>query len=206
MAGALKPKILVTRPQPGADQTASRLLTRGFEPLVLPFTEMSPLAHQLDDAVVHNATAVVVTSANALRIADLPLLQRLQHLPVYSVGDATKDAALERGLTNVVSADGDARDLIALISQKLEPAASIIYLCGQTRSDDIEKELTMLGYLVPVIETYQTNKVSQLTYKMSELIYAHKLAGALLYSSISARIFDELWSSDLGTNLFDMFQ
>lgn len=201
MTGAVKPKLLVTRPQPGADQTAARLSALGIEPLVLPFTEMVGIPHQLAGAASNDAVAIIVTSANALRFADEKLLNQLKHLTVYAVGDATKDAALEKNFSKVVSADGDARDLIELVSERLKQNECIIYLCGETRSDDIEIELGKLGFIITVVETYQTNKVSQLTYSLQELIEDHSLDGALLYSSISASIFGELWSQRPTRNL-----
>lgn len=194
MTGAVKPKILVTRPQPGADQTARRLSGLGIEPLVLPFTEMVKLVHRLDDAVLKNADAVVVTSANALRHADKRMLNKLKHLPVFTVGDATKDAALDKGLSNVVSANGDAHDLSGLVTERLKPNSSIVYLCGKTRTDDIEMNFAKAGFKIWSVETYQTIKVSQLTYKLGQLMEHHTLDGVLLYSGISAHIYSEVWS------------
>ncbi|MEM9573739.1 MAG: uroporphyrinogen-III synthase [Pseudomonadota bacterium] len=200
MAGATRPKILVTRPQPGAAQTAQRLSNHNLETLILPFTEMVRLAHQLDDSVLGNVSAVLVTSANALRHTDDALLTKLQHLPIYTVGDATKEVALEKQFRTVESADGDARDLIKLVARRLEANASIVYLCGETRTDDVELQLGGRGFKVYVSETYRTKKVSQLTYEMCELIQHHSIDGILLYSSISARILSEHWSTGSVTN------
>lgn len=193
MPSAEKQKVLVTRPQPGADKTAERLLALGINPLVLPFTEMVKLEHRLDDARVQSVDAVVVTSANALRFADEQMLNKLKFLPVYAVGDATRDAALAVGLSTVVSANGDAQDLVGLVTEELQPNSTIVYLCGKTRTDDIEKSLVQLSFEIVLVETYQTLKVSQLTYKLEQLLISHTLDGVLLYSSISAQILTEIW-------------
>lgn len=200
MTAAVKPKILVTRPQPGADKTAKRLSALGIQPLVLPFTEMVKLEHHLDGVAAQSADAVVVTSANALRFADKQMLDTLKPLPVYAVGDSTKEVALNSGLTNVVSANGDAQDLIKLVGEALQPNSTIIYLCGETRTDDIERDLTKLTIDVLVVETYRTNKVSQLTHKLERLIKSHNLDGILLYSSISAHILSEIWTERMSEN------
>lgn len=200
MAEAARSKILVTRPQPGAAQTASRLTDHNIETLVLPFTEMVALPHQLDDVVLENASAVLVTSANALRHADEALLRRLRHLAIYTVGDATREAALDNTFHNVESANGDARDLIKLVAREVEANASVVYLCGETRTDDIELRLGELGFTIYVSETYRTNTVSQLTYELIELLQRQPIDGVLLYSSISARIFSEHWSGGFAAN------
>lgn len=196
MIGGGKPKILVTRPQPGADLTATRLAAVGIEALILPFTEMVTLAHQLDEIALDHTDAVVVTSANALRHTNAQLLNELKNLPVYTVGDATKDAAFELGLGNVTSANGDGSDLARLVVEKMKPNSSIVYLCGRTRTEDVELSLGNSGFEICVVETYQTNKVSQLTYNLKQLMEHHTIDGILLYSGVSAQIYSEFLLHD----------
>jgi uroporphyrinogen-III synthase len=197
MDGAVKPKILVTRPQLGAEKTAKRLSDLGMEPVVLPFTETVKLEQRFDEALLRNTDAVLVTSANALRHLDLRLFDLLKNRPVYAVGDSTRDVAIDMGMHNVVSANGGAPDLLKLVSNKLIVNSSIVYLCGQTRTDDVEKYLSRLGINLTVVETYQTIKVSQLTYKLKQLTKRHTLDGVLLYSGISANILGEVWPDEM---------
>lgn len=197
MDGAVKPKILVTRPQLGAEKTAKSLSDLGMEPVVLPFTETVKLEQRFDEALLRNTDAVLVTSANALRHLDLRYFDQLQNRPLYAVGDSTRDVATDMGMHNVVSANGGAQDLLELVAERLTANSSIVYLCGQTRTDDIEKHLATLGINLTVMETYQTIKVSQLTYKMEQLLKHHTLDAVLLYSGISAHILGEAWPREL---------
>jgi uroporphyrinogen-III synthase len=60
-----------------------------------------------------NWTAVIVTSANALRATD-GKLGALRSLPLYAVGARTAEAARAAGFKTVHVADGDARARAAL--------------------------------------------------------------------------------------------
>ena len=57
-------RILVTRPQPGAADTASVLRARGHEPIIAPLSEIELLSEV--DANRGPWTAIVLTSANGL--------------------------------------------------------------------------------------------------------------------------------------------
>ena len=67
MPGA-PPRVLVTRPEPGATMTARKLELMGFRPVKLPLQEIRPLAVPRG-AVPEGIAAVAVTSANAIRHA-----------------------------------------------------------------------------------------------------------------------------------------
>ena len=56
--------VLVTRPQPGAAETARRLLALGRTPVLAPVLEIVPLAADLPPP--DGIQAVLITSANAL--------------------------------------------------------------------------------------------------------------------------------------------
>ena len=58
-------RVLVTRPQPGADRTAARLQEAGFEPIVLPLSEIVAVAPALPASL---PGAVAISSANAVRL------------------------------------------------------------------------------------------------------------------------------------------
>ncbi|MDQ2632708.1 MAG: uroporphyrinogen-III synthase, partial [Pseudomonadota bacterium] len=106
MADAPK-RVLVTRPEPGASQTARRLDALGFRPLKLPLHEIRPLP-AVSGAVPDAITAVAATSANAIRHAPAALLDRLSKLPCFAVGEATAAIARDAGFSNVVDGEGDA--------------------------------------------------------------------------------------------------
>src|ERR1700676_3000782 len=106
--------VLVTRPHPDDEATASALRGRGFEVLQAPMLRFEPVAFH-DDAEARYG-AVIVTSANALRgIAPHLNGSQLLQLPLFAVGEHTASAAHLAGFDNVIPANGDAASLRASV-------------------------------------------------------------------------------------------
>ncbi len=89
-------KLLIIRPQPGADATAQRLRAAGHEANVLPLFEIEHLAMQRISA--DGFDAILMTSGNAARAA-AEFLTGNHGLPVYAVGSATARALDKLSLT-----------------------------------------------------------------------------------------------------------
>lgn len=85
-------KLLIIRPQPGADATAHRLRAAGHEPTIMPLFAIEHLP--LPQISAAGFDAILLTSGNAAR-ATVDFLMSDHHLPVYAVGSATA-AALQR--------------------------------------------------------------------------------------------------------------
>ena len=85
-------RILVTRPQPGAAQTAAALCARGHEPIVAPLLQIEILAEV--DPKAADWAAILLTSANALPgIVKSAGRSAWRGMPVFAVGDRTAQAA-----------------------------------------------------------------------------------------------------------------
>ncbi|MCR5857031.1 uroporphyrinogen-III synthase [Mesorhizobium sp. J428] len=147
-------RVLVTRPEPGASATARALRLAGFEPVVLPLTEIRPLPAKPVDAQAIDAVAI--TSANALRHASPSLLAELARCPLYAVGKATAETAREAGFLNISVGPGDADGLVRLICDRLGADATVAYLCGRLRRPDFEEGLRQHGIRPVPVETYDT--------------------------------------------------
>ena len=105
-------RVLVTRPQPGADETAARLATLGHEPIVLPLTRTVPVqAPAWREIERHDA--IVATSASAIAHIPQPLREAVRTLPLHAVGERTADLARRSGFADVAAPFADADDLVA---------------------------------------------------------------------------------------------
>src|SRR5512136_604668 len=89
--------VLVTRPEPGARDTAERLRALGFVPVMAPALCIKPVAAALGDLA--EIQAVVVPSGNALPA----LPAELRGITVLAVGDATAARARDAGFRDVRS-------------------------------------------------------------------------------------------------------
>lgn len=121
--------ILILRPKPAADATAERARALGLSPIVHPLFDLRPLDWTPPE---EDATALLLTSANALRLAgSLPV--RLTRLPVFAVGPATGEAARAAGLTVAWQGTGDGADAVAALAEAGHRSA--IHLRGRDARD-----------------------------------------------------------------------
>src|SRR5450759_676019 len=185
--------VLVTRPHPDDETTATSLRARGFEVLRAPVLRFEPVAFR-DDGEAHYG-AVVVTSANALRGIEHQLKgHRLLELPLFAVGEHTASAARRAGFTHVISANGDATSLLDSVlarvkAKELKKASTLLYLAGEDRARDLASELDERGLRVVTQTTYRMIPVGSLPYEVCDAFAANRVEAVLHYSRRSARAF-----------------
>ena len=187
--------VLVTRPHPDAEATASALRAKGLEVLLAPMLRFEPVAFH-DDADAHYG-AVIVTSANALRGIEPHLAgSRLLRLPLFAVGAHTAAAAQRAGFHNVIPASGDAaglRDcvLAGVKAKELKKASTLLYLAGADLARDLAGELGERGFTVVTHTTYRMIPVPNLPREARDAFAASRVGAVLHYSRRSARAFLE---------------
>ncbi|RST88370.1 uroporphyrinogen-III synthase [Aquibium carbonis] len=177
-------RVLVTRPEPGATATARRLTEAGHAPVVLPLSEIGPLAPVLPPA--GRVDLIAATSANALRhLVTVP--SALLGMPCRTVGGRTAEAARRAGFTDVRSADGDGAALAAMIAATEPPGATVLYLCGRVRRPEFEQALGRAGMNVEAVEVYDTRFVPPWQVATALAAASHPVDAVLLYSPETAR-------------------
>ena len=119
-------RLLVLRPQPGADATAERARAMGFDPLVVPLFEIGGVAWDAPDPA--NFDAILMTSANAARHGGASLA-RLHTLPLFAVGAATARAAAAAGFGTILSGESDGA--AALAAAHAAGHQRILHLAGR---------------------------------------------------------------------------
>jgi len=185
--------VLVTRPHPDDEATASALRAKGFEVMLAPMLRFEPVAFH-DDAEARYG-AVIVTSANALRgIAAHLNGSQLLKLPLFAVGEHTASAAHRAGFDNVIPANGDAaslRDsvLASVKAKELKKASTLLYLAGADLARDLAGELGERGFTVVTHTTYRMIPVSSLPREACDAFAASGIEAVLHYSRRSARAF-----------------
>jgi len=185
--------VLVTRPHPDDEATASALRAKGFEVMLAPMLRFEPVTFHDDGDARYGA--VVVTSANALRgIAPHLEGSRLLKLPLFAVGEHTASAAHRAGFDNVIPADGDAaslRDsvLASVKTKELKKTSPVLYLAGADLARDLAGELGERGFTVVTHTTYRMIPVSSLPREACDAFAASGIEAVLHYSRRSARAF-----------------
>lgn len=181
-------RVLVTRPEPGAGRTARRLATAGFEPLLLPLTEIVPLS--IEASLPTRIDAVVATSANALRHCAPELIAGLTGTVLFAVGSETGSVARKLGFATVVDGPGSARELAKEVADRLGPGAQLVFLCGKVRLADFEMGLQQSGIAAQAVETYDTSAISYTVEDVAAVIGREPVAAVLLYSIEAARAYE----------------
>jgi uroporphyrinogen-III synthase len=178
--------VLITRPEPGASETAARIAALGLIPIVAPLLEIEPV---LVHAPPERLAAVLLASGNA--VDALSALGR--SLPVLTVGNATERRAREAGFTDVTSADGDAVALAALVRARLRPSdGTLLLAAGRGQSLALAAELRASGYRVARRVGYAATAVSCLPEPAKRALLDRRTRTVLLFSAETARHFVRL--------------
>lgn len=151
---APKPRVLVTRSEPGASETAQRLTGRSYQPIVEPLFRVEPIPAKLPPF-----DALAFTSANGVR-AFAPLSPR-RDVPVYCVGARTAETAREAGFVQIVSANGDVKALAMQIDKQLAPNARLLHVGNEESHGDLAGNLTSKGRYALFIPTYRAVPVDR---------------------------------------------
>lgn len=127
---AVRPRIIVLRPQPGATATAQALRAAGHDPLVCPLFAIEPVAWTPADPAAYDA--LLVGSANVFRHGG-PALADLKNLPVYAVGGTTARMARDLGFDVRRQGAGGLAALLPVLAD--DGHLHILRLAGEDRVD-----------------------------------------------------------------------
>lgn len=188
LSGTAKgPSVLITRPEPGASETAARVALLGFAPIVAPVLRIDPTPARLPAAA--SLAAVLVTSGNA--IDALPAAYHAAR--VLSVGDATAERARAAGFIQVLSAAGDAKTLADFVIRHQSPKDGTLLLAsGSGQGRTLAASLRQAGYRVTRRVVYAAVPTRDLEPAAAAALSAGRVGAALFFSAETARQFARL--------------
>jgi len=184
-------RLLVTRPEPDAKETAAELEALGHSVLVEPLTRIVTLP---PPEIAFPPAAMVFTSRNAVRAAvDWPQVSGWRETTVFAVGEKTGQAAREAGFTDVRIGGGDVARLAETVAHALDPAAgTILYVAGRDRAGDLEGRLGACGFDVTTVEAYAAVAIAEFSAGARQALATGAIDGALFFSRRAAAIFGDL--------------
>jgi len=181
--------VLITRPEPGASETAHRLAALGWQPVVAPALAV------VAGALTRPGTpqAVLVTSANAL-----PALPASLHATLLlAVGDATAARARDAGFADVRSAGRDAEALAVLVAATCTPGGGPLLLAsGAGQGLALAADLRARGFTVRRRVAYAARPVSEISVAGRKALDEGGLRAALFFSPDTARAFMSILQRD----------
>ncbi len=180
-------RVLVTRPEDQAHETAAALRARGHEPLLDPLLQIELLPDVALPADL-DVAALIVTSRNAV-----PALEGVPpRLPVACVGDATATAVRAAGFPVLMAAPGSVAALAAALRERLPAGAAVLHLSGQERAPGTEAAFVRAGLRYRHLVVYRAVAATALRVTTREALAAGQLDAVLLFSPRSAAVLCEL--------------
>lgn len=174
-----RPGVLVTRPEPGAAETAAAVAALGWTPVLAPALLLRPCAPTRLPA----AQALLLPSRAAARALE-PVA-----LPVLAVGEGTAAEARARGFTDVIAAEGEAATLAVLAAARLDPARGPLLLAvGRGYSVELATALRARGFRVLRRVTYEAVPAPALPPEAESALRAGNVGAALFTSPRGVRI------------------
>ena len=183
------PRVWITRTQPGADATASRLRQMGWEPVVVPLLEVRAINGAMNSAPAPDEIAcLALTSPNTIDTIRGDLAA-YRDVPTFAVGDATAECARNAGLTNVQSAKGDIQALARLIASQIK-GGTVFAPGAQEPAGDLPALLPTLKVIrLAVYETVPTDADAP-----------DAIDAILIHSPRAARLLAKQMQGQSGTN------
>ena len=182
-------KMLVTRPQPDAEESAARLAALDIEAVVFPLLTSRTLPTGLPEPT--GFAGMALTSSNALRaLEERGDIARYRGLKVFAVGDRTAQAARECGFSSVVSAGGHFADLAELLAHS-RLNGPVFYPAAKHQSGDLAKSLAPYGVMVVTARIYEMIEIPALPDSLLAALAAGEIEAALFYSRRTSETFVE---------------
>ena len=181
-------RVLVTRPEDDAHETAARLKALGHVPVVAPLISIKFIDGP--DIDLARVQALIATSSNGVRA--LARRTRRRDIALFAVGQQTAETARQEGFAKVHSADGDAVALANLVaSSVVAGTGALIHATGSEASGALVAGLCEKGFDVRREVLYETPAVVSLPSPAGDALLDESLDAALFFSQRTARIFCE---------------
>jgi uroporphyrinogen-III synthase len=184
-------RFLVTRPDPDAAHTIERLRSLGHSGLAAPLLSITFAKGQIP---LNGVQALIATSRNALRaLARSPSLAQAIKIPIFTVGPNSGAMATELGFETVISGPASARELLALIVARAEPAGRpLLVLRGEPQAFNILAALEERGFSVGEKIVYRSVPAESLPEEAEMAIRRGEIDAVMLMSPVTAATFRAL--------------
>ena len=178
--------ILITRPLDDSEEIILKFRDLGHKVSHMPVIEIEKVSFQ--DIDFSEYKALIFTSANSLKFLDTKKIHK--KIFCFCVGLATEKKALQLGFQNVITAEGNVRNLEELIQQNFNSSdGKILYISGEVISNDLDKNLNLKGYNVKRIINYKTKPIQKLDDKFIQSLKLNIPEIVYIYSKSSAESF-----------------
>ncbi len=179
--------VLITRPEPGASQTAGRIAALGLTPILAPVLAIVPAARPI--RLPGDFAATILTSGNAVAACPPACHAR----PAFAVGSATARLARAAGFAWVIDADADASVLPDVIAATIGAQRQTLFLpAGRTQGGALSAALRARRWRVLRRVAYQAQGVAVLPQTAITALKTQTIRSALFFSGETSAQFARL--------------
>jgi len=196
--------ILLTRPLEDCSEMIIKFKNLGHQVSHLPL--LSIVKVDYEHINFSNFKGIIFTSANAVKFLDSKGIDK--NILCFCVGSATEKKARSIGFQNVITAEGNVKNLKELVLQNFnQKDGNLIYISGETVSVDLDQQLQNEGYNIKRVINYRTihnqnfddGFINELKVKMPDMVYVYSQNSASsLLNFIKMQQSESLW---MNTNL-----
>jgi uroporphyrinogen-III synthase len=176
-------RILLTRARADAERTAARLAARGHETVISPVIAIVATGSVLPGVFFD---AMIATSRHAFASSHT---DALRDVPLYAVGERTREAAQRAGWIGPIHVGENAQALIALLRTGPQDLRRVLYLAGRDRKPDIEDASQAMGLALDIVETYAAREIAAFSEEAERALRNGEVDAVLHYSRRSAELF-----------------
>jgi uroporphyrinogen-III synthase len=178
--------ILLTRPLEDCSELILKFQSLGHQVSHLPLLKIDKVKY--DEINFEDYKGIIFTSANAIKFLYIKKIDK--KILCFCVGNATEKKARSIGFQNVISAEGNVENLKELVLQNFDlKDRKLVYVSGETISEDLDRQLIKEGYDIKRIVNYQTshnekfdeNFVKLLNKNMPDIVYVYSQNSALSF-------------------------
>ena len=192
MSQSSPPRVLVTRSEPGASETAARLKALGFTPIVEPLFAIAPI-----EVALPPFDALAFTSANGVRRT--AAISPRRDAKVFCVGRRTAEAARDAGFADVRSADGDVVSLGDLILEEFQTGTRLLHAGNEESRGDLVARLLAAGVTAQFVAMFRAEPVDKPGPELARHLGGEPaFAAVLIHSPRAATILAQLLQAGPG--------
>lgn len=200
--------VLLTRPEPAATQTSKLFMAAGIKVVKEPLMEISFL--DAPSLSLDSYQAILTTSSMAIRA--LARISTNKNIPLWCVGEASKQAAQELGFENILTPERhkeNAQGLIARIKENLHfDKGPLLYIRGDHIQTDLKEILNIFGYRIDSMILYNSVSKNVFSDQVKDFLstqHNYSIKGITFFSLRTVDIFFKLCQKERVFPKFENF-
>ena len=151
--------ILLTRPLKDSRELILKFQKLGHIVSHLPLISIEKKNHEKIN--FSEFKSIIFTSSNSVNFLDTAEIDK--KIICFCVGSATEQAVRKKGFQNVISADGNVRNLKELILQNFDSSkGKSLYLSGEIVASNLDQQLILEGYSIKRIINYIAKPIEKI--------------------------------------------